>query len=75
VNLFHDAGYELHTATATVDLGHNTARGTDPVEGHGPQGRIQAEGFEIRGTGHEIVFTGKSQLNLRGATPKKASRR
>jgi len=70
VNLFHDSGYELHTPTAVVDLAHNSARGTEPVEGFGPQGRIESVGFEISGKGHEITFAGKAHLSLRGASAK-----
>ncbi|MDO8605763.1 MAG: LPS export ABC transporter periplasmic protein LptC [Phaeospirillum sp.] len=70
VNLFHDAGYEIHTPTATIDLSRNSARGVEPVEGHGPQGRIEAAGFELSGKGHDITFTGKAHLTLRGASPK-----
>jgi lipopolysaccharide export system protein LptC len=70
VNLYHDNGYEIHTPTATIELSNNAAHGTDPVEGHGPQGEIHASGFEIAGKNHDITFTGKSQLNLRAAQAK-----
>jgi lipopolysaccharide export system protein LptC len=69
VNLYHDAGYELHTPTAVFDLASNTGRGLEPVEGHGPQGRIQSAGFELAGKGRDITFTGKAALTLRGASP------
>jgi lipopolysaccharide export system protein LptC len=71
VNLYHDSGTELHTATATIDLAHSSARGTDPVTGNGPQGQIDASGFEITDKGRTLVFTGKSRLSLRaiGAQP------
>ncbi|CAA7613078.1 conserved hypothetical protein [Candidatus Terasakiella magnetica] len=74
VNLYHDAGYELHTASATIDLGRNLARGVEPVEGHGPQGQIRSMGFELQGKGREITFSGKSHLTLRGASPKTQSK-
>lgn len=70
VNLYHDAGYELHTATTTVNLNNNSAKGIDPVNGHGPQGRIESAGFELAGKGRDIIFTGKAHLSLRGASPK-----
>jgi len=70
VNLYHDTGYEIHTPTATVELANNSARGFDPVEGHGPQGAISSAGFEITGKRHDITFTGKSQLNLRAVSHK-----
>jgi lipopolysaccharide export system protein LptC len=70
VNLYHDAGYEIHTPTAVIDLAKGSARGIDPVTGHGPQGAIEAEGFEIAGKGKLITFAGKSHLSLRAASPK-----
>ena len=70
VNLFHDTGYELHTATATIDLARNQAEGNDPVDGYGPQGRIQSLGFKITGKNHDINFTGKAQLSLRAVSAK-----
>ncbi|KIL99762.1 hypothetical protein CCC_03934 [Paramagnetospirillum magnetotacticum MS-1] len=70
VNLYHDSGYEIHTPTAIVELATNSARGFEPVEGHGPQGAIRSIGFEITGKRHDITFTGKSQLNLRAVSKK-----
>jgi len=70
VNLFHDAGYELHTASAVIDLARNTARGTEPVNGFGPQGAIRSAGFELSGKGHSIIFTGKAHLTLMATSPK-----
>ncbi len=68
VNLFHDAGYELHTASATIDLVRNAARGSEPITGHGPQGRtLAAEGFEVRDKGLEVVFTGKATMTMAAA--------
>lgn len=68
VNLFHDTGYELHTTAATIDLVHNSARGTEPITGHGPQGRtLAAEGFEVRDRGLEVVFTGKATMTMAAA--------
>lgn len=70
VNLFHDAGYELHTASATIDLARNSARGVEPVNGFGPQGAIRSAGFELSGKGQAIIFTGKAHLTLMAASPK-----
>lgn len=70
VSLFHDKGYEVHTSHAVIDLARNTAKGEEPVNGHGPQGQIQASGFEIRDSGREVVFTGRSQVSLTGARAK-----
>ena len=70
VNLFHDQGYELHTEKARVDLVQATAEGAVPVIGQGPQGRIDGQGFKILEKGAQVVVTGKSMLNLKGAGSK-----
>ncbi|MEO5374288.1 MAG: LPS export ABC transporter periplasmic protein LptC [Alphaproteobacteria bacterium] len=62
VNLFHDGGYELHTATARIDLKAGMASGDDPVQGQGPFGRLQAEGFRLYDRGERVVFTGKARV-------------
>jgi len=64
VNLFHDAGYEFRSESATVDLMAGDAHGTDPVAGQGPFGHIEAEGFEIHDRGARIIFTGRGKLVL-----------
>jgi lipopolysaccharide export system protein LptC len=64
VNLFHDAGYEFRSESATIDLLAGDARGTDPVQGQGPFGNIEAEGFIVRNRGADVEFTGSSKLIL-----------
>jgi lipopolysaccharide export system protein LptC len=64
VDVFHDDGYEFRTAEARLDFGKSTASGDKPIRGQGPFGTIEAEGFEIAGSGDSIVFTGKSRLLL-----------
>jgi lipopolysaccharide export system protein LptC len=59
VTLTQDRGYEFHTTKARIDLNERTAAGDAPVEGHGPQGRIQAEGFEILDGGTRVIFRGR----------------
>ncbi|MGE5503737.1 MAG: LPS export ABC transporter periplasmic protein LptC [Actinomycetota bacterium] len=74
VSLFHDTGYELHTESAQVDLAHNSARGSVPVFGHGPQGQIQSQGFETRDRGQRIQFSGQAKLTLQAAGGKGAAK-
>lgn len=64
VDVFHDDGYEFRTAEARLDFGTSSASGNKPIRGQGPFGTIEAEGFEIAGSGDSIVFTGKSRLLL-----------
>lgn len=62
VNLFHDLGYEFRTEAATFDLAAGSAYGFLPVEGQGPFGYVEAEGFQIVNRGEIIQLTGKSKL-------------
>ncbi|HJO96854.1 MAG: LPS export ABC transporter periplasmic protein LptC [Rhodospirillales bacterium] len=62
VNLFHDSGYELRTPEAEIDLDKGIATGDKLVEGHGPFGELQAEGFRLENKGKLITFTGKASV-------------
>jgi lipopolysaccharide export system protein LptC len=62
VSLFHDSGYELRTNIAKINLAAGAAEGNAPISGHGPGGKVQAEGFRIHGHGKTMVFTGKSSV-------------
>jgi lipopolysaccharide export system protein LptC len=62
VDLLHDQGFEIRTETATINLKTKDAYGNSPVEGHGPAGRLNAEGFRLTQEGARIIFTGKSRL-------------
>ena len=64
VDLFHDQGFELHSPTATIDLRTGAAAGDDPVQGQGPSGSLNAEGFRLSEGGGRILFTGKARLVL-----------
>lgn len=64
VNMFHDSGYEFRTESADIDLTRGTATGTVPIEGQGPFGNLQAEGFHLVDKGKTIYFTGKSKLTI-----------
>jgi len=64
VNLYHDSGYEFRTDVAEIDLTTGAASGTAPIEGQGPFGQLQAEGFSLVDRGKTIYFTGKSKLTL-----------
>ena len=66
VNLVHENGTRFVTNTAHVDVAADSAVGNDPVTGHGPSGDITAQGFRVVDRGNTIVFTGKSNLLLKG---------
>ena len=69
VNLVHENGTRFVTNTAHVDVAADSAVGNDPVTGHGPSGDITAQGFRVLDKGDTIVFTGKSNLLLKGTKP------
>ena len=55
-------GYELRSERATIDLGQGTAQGALPVEGDGPAGRIEAQGFHVSHNDGKIRFHGRVHL-------------
>src|SRR5712691_2731779 len=69
VTLVHQNGTRFVTDTARVDVANSTAEGGDPVVGQGPSGEVTAAGFQILGKGDTVMFTGRSDMLLRGATP------
>lgn len=69
VTLVHQNGTRFVTDSARVDVANNTAEGSDPIAGEGPSGDIKAEGFRILDRGDTIIFTGKSDMLLKGARP------
>jgi lipopolysaccharide export system protein LptC len=72
VNLVHEDGTRFVTRHGHINLSDNTAEGHDPVEGHGPSGDIRGEGFLILSKGDTIIFTGRSDLLLKGTKPSAA---
>jgi lipopolysaccharide export system protein LptC len=69
VNLVHENGTRFVTNTAHVDVAADSAAGNDPVTGHGPSGDITAQGFRVLDRGNTIIFTGRSNLLLKGTQP------
>jgi lipopolysaccharide export system protein LptC len=72
VTMVHENGTQLVTSSARIDGADNSAEGHEPVEGHGPQGDIKADGFQVIDKGDIVIFTGHSDLLLKpahGAAP------
>jgi lipopolysaccharide export system protein LptC len=67
VTMVHENGTQLVTSSARIDAANNAAEGHEPVEGHGPQGDITAEGFQVVDKGDIVIFTGRSDLLLKPA--------
>lgn len=62
VNFFHDLGYEIRTESAQLDIAKGHAVGDEHVEGQGPFGQFDAQGFEVFDRGARVLLTGKSRL-------------
>jgi len=65
VTVAQNQAYEFRTSQAQIDLDKRTAGGSAPVEGHGPDGEIRADGFQIVDDGARVMFTGRSRAILR----------
>src|SRR3954451_19940023 len=74
VTVTHQDGTRFITRTARVNTAQNAAEGDDPVAGHGPAGDVKAEGFRILDKGDTIIFTGKADMLLNGASKSAATR-
>lgn len=66
VTLTHENGTKITTDSARLDLANRGAEGHDNVEGHGPSGDIVAQGFRVIDKGEIVIFTGRSNLLLKG---------
>ncbi len=64
VELFRDDGYQVTTEKASIDLRAGVASGDAPVEGQGPAGYVNSQGFRVADRGRTIEFTGKAHLVL-----------
>ncbi len=69
VTVHHENGSTFVTNSARLDAANDAAEGHDPVEGHGPQGDITAQGFQVIDKGDIVIFTGRSNLTLNGTKP------
>ena len=67
VALFHDAGHQLSTEAATVDMETGTVISDIETHGQSPGGSIVGEGFRAFDRGARIVFVGRSRAVLYSA--------
>lgn len=65
VTLHHENGTTIVTSYARIDAANNAADGNQPVEGHGPQGDITAQGFKLIDKGAIVFFNGHSNALFR----------
>lgn len=62
VTLVHDRGLEIKTEKARLDLAAGTAQGSSDIRGQGPEGWLEAQGFQVLEEGDRIIFTGRSRM-------------
>ena len=56
VEVFQDDGYELAGDNVLMKLDESTAYSDKPVRGHGPLGKLNADGFYVHADEERIVF-------------------
>lgn len=64
VSLFHDAGHQLITEEAMIDMGPGNVFSELPTEGQSPGGTIKGEGMQSLDRGARIIFTGHATAVL-----------
>lgn len=64
VALFHDAGHQLNTDAAMIDMGPGNVFSDLPTHGQSPGGTIEGEGLRSLDRGARIIFTGRSRAVL-----------
>jgi lipopolysaccharide export system protein LptC len=64
VALFHDAGHQLNTDAATIEMGPGNVSSVLPTQGQSPAGTIEGEGLRTFDRGARIIFTGRSRAVL-----------
>ena len=61
ISLYSDAGYELHTSAASVDLNHGVVHGHNEVTGQGPAGTMRADQFHFDRASNHLLLQGHVQ--------------
>lgn len=64
VYLFHDKGYEFQTNRAYVDMEGHTVSGDQRVNGQGPMGTINADGFVLDQETQVLTFVGNVKMTV-----------
>jgi lipopolysaccharide export system protein LptC len=66
INVFSDQGYELHTASASVDLKMGRVAGHEEVTGHGPLGDLRADQFHFDRDSKILTLDGHVHMTIVG---------
>ena len=66
INVFSDAGYALHSQSASLDLNKWIVHGHNEVTGQGPLGTIRADQFHYDRDNHQLTLDGHVRMTLIG---------
>ena len=66
INVFSDQGYELHTASAFVDINKGVVHGNEEVTGQGPSGSLRADRFQIDRDNKLLTLMGNVRMTVIG---------
>ncbi len=66
IQVFSDAGYELRTASASLDLNKWVVHGHHEVTGQGPYGTLRADEFHFDRASNQLLLSGHVQTTLSG---------
>jgi lipopolysaccharide export system protein LptC len=67
IDVFTDAGYELHSHSASANLKQSVIHGHEPVTGQGPDGTLRADQFHADQTTNILTLSGHVRMTLIGA--------
>jgi lipopolysaccharide export system protein LptC len=67
INAFSGEGYELHTASASVDLNKGLVHGREEVTGQGPLGSLRADQFQFDRNSRILTLDGHVRMKIVGA--------
>ena len=64
VSIYADSGFEMHTEIALFDMGNSVVTGDSKVNGQGPWGLLEADGFRYSRADDVLHFSGRPKLTL-----------
>ncbi len=67
IDVFTDSGYELHTASASMNLKQSVVHGHETVTGQGPDGTLRADTFHADRDAGELILAGHVNMTFIGS--------
>jgi lipopolysaccharide export system protein LptC len=66
ISMYSDAGYELHTSSASLDLKKWVVHGHNQLTGQGPSGTMRADEFHYDRTAERLELQGHVHMTMSG---------